>query len=425
MPERTAAVRRTHIGDAMDSIENMTAGLSIAAELSGGGRAFVVVDSLYHGTSSGGVRVAENIELGEVQALAREMTLKFRFIGLPRGGAKSGIRMPAGLSPDGKRRLLEEVGRRYAPLIQTGLYYPGMDMNCGPDDLRALYRGAGIALGAVTDTSYFTALSVANAVIACSDVLAGDGRPLTVAIEGFGSVGRSLAERLPAERFRIVAVSTMKGAAVDRSRKGFSAPLLSSLRREFGDDCVSMIGGARTERERLLEAEVDILLPSARTWVIDENTARNVRARCIVPIANAPYTKEAVGLLHERGVVCLPGFVTNSGGVYASSLYDSGVPGERIEQISATLYRRIVGLLVRKAAELRQSPVVLAEAVALERLRRAHEGHGQGQGSAGLVRRIGKLLRRKGIVPRAWHARAFEARFINNLEQLLKEIEEK
>src|ERR1039457_44521 len=167
-------------------LDDLTNALNISIDLAGGtAAAYVVIDTATNGTSSGGVRIAEDISQQEIRALSREMTLKFSFIGLPRGGAKSGVMMPAGTTVEQKRAILYEFGRRLAPIIEKGVYYPGMDMNCGPDDLRAIYAGAGFPLGAITDTSYFTAISIFNAIEAVRQGCASD-RPLTVAIEGFG-----------------------------------------------------------------------------------------------------------------------------------------------------------------------------------------------------------------------------------------------
>ncbi|MEW6116842.1 MAG: Glu/Leu/Phe/Val dehydrogenase dimerization domain-containing protein, partial [Nitrospirota bacterium] len=260
-------------------IDRYINGLAITVPLSGGAVGYIVVDSLINGTSSGGVRIAEDLPFPEVKALAREMTFKYSFIGLCRGGAKSGIRVPECLGPEEKKKVLEEFGRRVAPFIRSGIYYPGMDMNCGPDDLKALYRGAGITLKKTTDTSYFTALSVINAILAC-EAIKREGRPLTVAIEGFGSVGSYLAERLPEERFNIIALSTVQGAVLQQ--EGFAIAGLLSLRREYGDALIRHIpGSTRIGREELLELEVDILVPSARTWAINDRNAGNVRARFI------------------------------------------------------------------------------------------------------------------------------------------------
>ncbi len=397
---------------------NLNNGLLIRVDLQKGASAFVVIDSCLGNTSSGGLRIAEDMDELETRTLAREMTLKFSFIGLPRGGAKSGLQIPAGTGKDEKRAILTELGRRLAPIISAGIYYPGMDMNCGPEDLRSLYKGAGFNLpDKATDTSYFTAVSVDNAIQACVSEGAFSNRALTVAIEGFGSVGCYLATRLPADQFRIVALSTVKGAIINEN--GFSPELLAESRRQYGDELVSHLPGGRSvEMEAVLAADVDILVPAARTWSIHAGNVSNIRARVIVPAANAPYTAETIGILHERGIVSLPGFVTNSGGVYASSLYDSGVDKNTIEDISSQYYRSAVAALLRRSRELAQSPVIVAERVALQRLQAKMAGHG----SAGRADRLLKRLFQKGLAPRTVYGRRIAAAFVENLQQLERQI---
>ena len=332
----------------------------------GGNRACVVIDSMVNGTSSGGVRITEDISLDEVKALAREMSLKYGLFGLPRGGAKSGIRIPADTTTEEKKQILEDFGRSMAPVVVTGIYYPGMDMNCSSEDLRTIYRGAGINLGKITDTSYFTALSVADAIRAWRELARPGRAPLKVAIEGFGRVANHLVKRLPENDYRITAISTAAGAVIGEN--GFPINALLSYKKEFGDDLVRKIPGAKTiEKEEVLTADVDILIPSARTWTINEKNAGSVKAKLIAPIANVPYTEEAVVMLHETGIVCLPGFVSNAGSVYASSLFEDGLHLEEIEQISATYYRTAVKSLLERSEELKLSPMVLAEKVAIKR----------------------------------------------------------
>ncbi len=369
---------------------------------------YVVLDSLVNMTSSGGVRIYPDMDFDEARMLASEMTLKFSFIGLPRGGAKCGIRVPAEATRDEKLALCEEFGRRLGPVIHKGLYYPGMDMNCGPDELRSIYRGAGITLGKITDTSFFTAISVANALFAVREHLKPE-RPLTVAIEGFGSVGAYLVERLPEDQFRVVAFSTVQGAV--RNPDGFSHRELVELRKQHGDGLVFHLPAAeKIEREAVLTADVDILVPAARILSINDGNMADVRARWVVPVANAPFTVRAVDFLHAKGVVCLPGFVTNSGGVFASGLFDSGVPLQRIEEIGAGEYRKVVAALVAASLQRDESPVHLAERVALRRFAEAEAGS---QGS-GLV----KKLARRGLVPKSFARGTTEREFTTNLVRL-------
>lgn len=375
----------------------------------------VAIDSIVNDTSSGGMRIAEDISFEEIKALAAEMTLKYSFIGLPRGGAKSGIKMPAGLAGTERIRALEDFGGRLAPIIKAGIYFPGMDMNCGPEEMKAIYRGAGFTMGDVTDTSYFTAISVENAVYALEKYIKKDG-PVTVAIEGFGSVASYLAQRLPPERFRIVALSTINGAVEDKS--GFDVKGLIEARKGYRDGLVEKLGqGKRVEKEDVLRADVDLLIPSARTWVINRSNVREVKARFIVPVANAPYTEETIDVLHEASVVCLPGFVTNSGGVYASSLFDSGVAVESIEKISARYYRAVVDGLLEKSFALKESPVRVAEKIARARLAARLNG-----GGGELSGRLLKKMYRKRMVPKSYYSKVVLNNFVDNLKALDGEI---
>lgn len=374
--------------------------------------AYVVIDSIVNNTSSGGVRIQDDVSLEEVKTLAREMTLKYSFIGLPRGGTKSGIKLPLGVDARGKQRLCEEFGKKLRPIIAAGIYYPGMDMNCGPEDLRAIYRGAGLTIGKVTDTSYFTALSIMNAITACQEACYLKG-PITLAIEGFGSVGMHLAQSLSQPPFRIVAVSTIEGAILNLN--GLPVDQLIEYKRKYGDSFVDRFPDAHiAESEELLRADTDILIPSARTWTINQNNSDKIRARFIVPAANAPYTTEALEILLNKGVVCLPGFVCNSGGVYGSSLFDSGVSMGVVERISNGTFKDIVKALIRKSQQVNLSAVDVATRIATHRF----EERKSTCDSQTIVSKVTDRGFQKGIFPKSIYSRLRLKRFEENLVEL-------
>ncbi|MFP5221216.1 MAG: Glu/Leu/Phe/Val dehydrogenase dimerization domain-containing protein [Acidobacteriota bacterium] len=362
-------------------------------DLGDGVSGHAVVDSLVNGTSSGGVRIVSALNPGEVRTLSSEMTLKYAFFGLPRGGAKCGISMPDGLAGKERLRLLEEAGQCLGPLIRHGTYYPGMDMNCGPDELRAIYRGAGIRLGELTDTSLFTAVFAASAVTACGESQAGDEeRPLDVAVEGFGNVGAHLASRLDPKRYRIVAISTIAGAVFNS--RGFSPSELTQARKLHGNDLVMHLPGERLEpKERLLELDVDILVPAARVGSIDESNEAGIRAACIVPVANAPCTGEALRRLQERGIMVLPGFVCNAGGVLGSSLYDRGVSAVQVDDLAKGPYRDVVRELVRTARAAGLQPTEVARKVAQARFEKARQSASEPSRALKILRRMGRRSR--------------------------------
>jgi|GEM_PF-886958 len=323
---------------------------------------YVVIDTLVEGTSAGGMRITDDLPLDEVRELAGEMSLKYALFHLPRGGAKSGLRMSSELDREQRMQALEEFGRRLKPVIDHGIYYPGMDMNCGPDELRAIYRGAGIELGAVTDTSRYTALTVYHALRATADALQISGRPVVLAIEGFGSVARHLAARLDPQEFRIRSIATIEGAV--RGREAFLPAHLVAAREAHGDSLVDHLDGERTDRQGVLTDDVDILLPSSRIWAIDVQTAAALQAKAVVPIANAPYVEGTVAVLAARGITCLPGYLSNCGGVLASSLADQGIDDPQIEELFAAHYRTIVDGILSVAGKDGRTPVEVSESLA-------------------------------------------------------------
>ncbi len=377
---------------------------------------FVVIDSIVDNRSAGGVRIAHDLRMDEVSALAREMTFKFSLFDLPRGGAKAGLALASGLDRDTREAALRDFGRKLAPLVNNGIYSPGMDMNCGPDELRAIYRGAGIDLGTPTDTSWFTAISVFHALESCYDRLGIHDRPVDLAIEGFGSVARHLADRLDPVRYRIVAVATIEGAVIAHHGTGFEPTALAAKKQARGDAFVLDLPGERVDRDAVLRASCDILLPSSRTWVITPEIARAVHARVIVPIANAPYVDGTIEILHAAGVICLPGYLSNVGGVLASSLFDQGMSRTAVEELFATEFRAMVDAIVALAGHEGRPVTDVAEDLA-----RAHFPARSTLRDRSVQERVYERFL-KPRLPRSIRARRARATFVENSARLQREI---
>jgi glutamate dehydrogenase (NAD(P)+) len=392
--------------------------IDIEFSLQSGAQAFLAIHTIVDGTSSGGMRICEDLSIDEVRTLSREMTLKFSIFELGRGGAKSGIRIPADADMETKRNLLSELGERMAPIIHSGLYYPGTDINCTQDDLRIVYGSAGLSLGNITDSSYFTALSVANAieVIRLKEHVSA---PLRITVEGFGNVAHHLAARLPEEHYRIVALSTIKGAAANE--KGFSPADLAAARNKYRDDCVFHLPSDRKlDRESLFGIETDILIPAARTWSITAENVNIVNARWIVSAANAPCTSDAVCRLQERGVIFLPGIICNAGGVFGSTLFDVGVPHEHIEEVGRTLYRDVIASLLDRARALGKPATDVAEKVAIARYQKM-----AGETSrASRILHLAKKARRRGLLPKPVYSRLRLRQIKDSLRLLAHELSE-
>lgn len=73
--------------------------------------------------------------------------------------------------------------------------------------------------------------------------------------------------------------------------------------------------GTMIASDELVDVECDIWIPAARPDVLTEENAGRVQAKIVAEGANIPATPEAERLLAELGILVLPDFIANAGGV--------------------------------------------------------------------------------------------------------------
>jgi glutamate dehydrogenase (NAD(P)+) len=137
----------------------------------------------------------------------------------------------------------------------------------------------------------------------------------TVAIQGFGKVGFTVAQSLAASGYKIVAVSDSKGGIYNS--KGLD-PLAVLAYKKEADTVVGFKGADVITNDHLLELPVDILVPAATEMQITGDNAERIRAKVVVEGANAPTTPDADRILAERGILLVPDILANAGGVVVS-----------------------------------------------------------------------------------------------------------
>ena len=282
-------------------------------------RGILVIDNLACGPSIGGVRMAPDVDTREVFRLARAMTLKNAAAGLPHGGGKAGIL--ADPATTDREALVRAFARGIRELTD---YVPGPDM--GTDEaamawtLDEIGRAVGLprVLGGIPlDELGATGFGLAECACVAADAAGLDLEGADVAIEGFGNVGRHAAASLAERGCRLVAASDSKGAVHDPS--GMDVEALSEAKRKTGS--VTGFDAARKiEQADLLTVPCDILVPAARPDSIHEENADAIQAKLILQGANIPATPAAEARLHERGVLSIPDFIANAGGVICASV---------------------------------------------------------------------------------------------------------
>lgn len=197
---------------------------------------WLVIDSSVSGLSCGGVRVLHGVTEKEVRALARAMSNKYSFFGRRMGGAKAGINLPKNYNPEQKEQLLLEFGTHFGTIIRSEIYAPWSDMNCGQNEIRQIYKGAGMEDPQISDSAYPTALSTFHAMKAALNFIRRDIKGINVAIEGYGRVGHNLASLLDAEGAKLVAISTLQGGIYNQD--GLTISEINDLYSRFGDQII-------------------------------------------------------------------------------------------------------------------------------------------------------------------------------------------
>ena len=335
--------------------------------------AYLAVDSILEHHFCGGLRMLPDVSASELTLMARAMTLKLGFLGLPHGGAKAGIRYDENASKEDKLRLLAGFGRKVQDLLSNRIYLPGSDMGTNNQDIRDMFKILGIRIPKRAlrgqGSGWYTSLTVIAGARAASTYQGFNLAGATVAIEGFGAVGSSVAQGLEKRGSKVVAVSTSQGALY--SPDGLEVAKLLEDVGQHADRGVDFYDGAdRIDKESLLELDVDVLVPCARHHSIHMDNVTKIKARLISSGSNAPITKEAEKVLSQRGILCVPDFISNAGGVLGGTMEFAGVSRSAIEQFIDRDYSRQVSMLLEKARQEGMYIRDFAEQVALERFTR-------------------------------------------------------
>ena len=335
-------------------------------------RAILVIDNVALGASIGGVRMAPDVSTEEICRLARAMTLKNSAAGLPHGGGKAGIVVdPRTIS---KEPLIRAFARGIRELDG---YIPGPDMGTDEICMAWIHDEIGRAVGLPRDLGGIPLDEIGATgwgLSACADVAAEfsglelDGA--TLAIEGFGNVGRPASRFLAEKGVRLVAASDSRGAIHDSG--GIDIEELVAAKESSGS-VTAYPGGRRISHEELFTIPCDILIPAARPDCIREDNADAIQAKLILEGANIPATAAAETRLHERGVLVVPDFIANAGGVICASVeYHGGSEAEALHQIADKISRNTREVLETMRAEGIE-PRAVAVALAMERVEEAME----------------------------------------------------
>jgi glutamate dehydrogenase/leucine dehydrogenase len=327
--------------------------------------AIVVVDNTACGPAIGGVRMANDVSVEEVFRLARAMTFKNAAAGLAHGGGKAGIIADPACTLEQKQRLVRAFARLIGNLTD---YIPGPDMGTNETCMAWVKDEIGRAVGLPSvvggiplDEIGATGLGLAVAAEVAAPLIGLELRGARVAVQGFGAVGQHAARFLQQRGARLVAASDSQGAILRPDGLELEALV---KHKQAGQPLGLFAGGQALARDAQIGVAGDIWIPAARPDVLTEANVHQLQAQLVLQGANIPATKAAEVWMHEHGILSIPDFIANAGGVICAAVeYHGGNEQQALSTIEEKIRRNtheVLALAQRAKLLPRQAAIQLA-----------------------------------------------------------------
>ena len=306
-------------------------------------RGFRVQHNDARGPCKGGIRFHPQETADTVRALSMWMTWKCSVVDIPLGGGKGGIicdphdlseREQESLCRGWVRQLSKDIGPDRdvpAPDVMTN----NQHMLWMMDECSTIFSGhypgvitgkpieLGGSLGRKEATGYGLVYQLREA---CKELNI-DITKAKASIEGFGNVGQYSAELFIDYGGKVVCVSCWDqkdNLPYSFSKnEGINLSDLRNITDRFGTidkKKAKDLGYQVNSGADWLKHEVDILIPAALENSITKDNVKNIKdsVKIIISGANGPITPEADEILDKRGILVIPDFLANAGGVVCS-----------------------------------------------------------------------------------------------------------
>lgn len=289
-------------------------------------KAIVVVDNIACGVAIGGVRMAPDVSAEECFRLARAMTWKNAAAGLRHGGGKSVIFGNPRIPVEEKENLI----RAFADAIRSVTdYIPGPDMGTDETCMGWVHDETGRAVGLPSavggiplDEVGATGFGLAAAIDVARTFIDLDLKGARVVVQGFGAVGKHAMRFLAEKGAILVGASDTSGTLADPA--GLDVAALIAV-KEAGGSLTAHPLGKKLPGDAVIDIPCDIWIPAARPDVINAGNVNRLKTRLVAQGANIPCTADAELALHHDGVLVIPDFIANAGGVICAAIeYEGG-----------------------------------------------------------------------------------------------------
>jgi len=340
---------------------------------------FLVIDNTVLGPGKGGIRMTLGVTSEEVYRLARTMTWKNALAGIPFGGAKAGIVWKGG-DDLLKKQFVQSFAKAIKPFL-IKKYIAGPDVNTGEKEMQWFVEAVGNLRAATGKPSKLchpsgercglphelgsTGFGVAQATAIAIKMKGLDIKQTTVAIEGFGNVGEFTLRHLVGMGAKIAAVTDRSGGAYDKN--GLDEKTLLRLKQQKKSP-VEYPGGTKIKTAQIFGLPVDVLIPAAVTDSINEKNKKEIKAKIIVEGSNIPMRESIEEEFFRKGILVVPDFVANAGGVISSYAEYRGYSHEKMFRLVEKKIKNATTAVLKQSLKENRNPREVAMEMAVRKV---------------------------------------------------------
>ncbi len=342
-----------------------------------GMKGITVVHNTSLGPGKGGIRMTPTVDVEEVYRLAETMTWKNALADIPFGGAKSGIIADdRKISQEEKDSIVAAFSKAIKRLAPAG-YIAGPDMNMAEHEMEVFANANGdkksctgkpAEMGGLPHELGSTGFGVYHSTLVAIEHLGLKHDEISVAIEGFGNVGTFLMKFLTEKGIKVVGVSDSKGTIYNK--EGLNYENLMKVKEKTGS-VINYEDGEKLESKELLALDVEILIPAAIPNLITDENKNSIKAKIISCGSNLPITEGIEEEFHKKGILVIPDFVANAGGVISSYVETiEGTPDKMFEIVEEKITANTLEML-KRSRERNINPRDASMEIAKERVETA------------------------------------------------------
>ena len=338
---------------------------------------FLVIDNTVLGPGKGGIRMTPGVTKEEVYRLARTMTWKNALAGIPFGGAKAGIIWPGG-DDSLKKQFVQSFAKAIKPFL-VKKYIAGPDVNTGEKEMQWFVEAVGNLRAATGKPSKLchpsgekcglphelgsTGYGVAIAAAIAIKMKGLDIKQTTVAIEGFGNVGEFVLRHIVDMGAKVIAVTDSHGGVYDKN--GLDEKTLFHLKHQKKSP-IEYPGGTKIETGQIFGLPVDVLVPAAVTDSINDKNKNEIKAKIIVEGSNIPMREYIEEEFFRKGILVVPDFVANAGGVISSYAEYRGYSHEKMFKLVEKKIKNATTAALKQSLKENRNPREVAMEIAVK-----------------------------------------------------------